>query len=531
MNRKRARIGVLLALLVVISSVSFVTATTPQSPAPANNDWSSDRADSGRTGATNDAGPSPYAAEDWNTSFDARAESVPAVADGTAYVSVTTNVELPATGRIIAYDTEAGEERWTSSKVGAARGSPAVADGVVYVATRGTSADGYENYGGLHALDAETGDVEWRVKNAPDGSPIVADDTVYVGGTAYNAETGEELWTAPGEIIGVVDGTAYAKNDTSVMSLDAEDGTPKWNAQMPATAESYAVDSAVTSDRIYLTVETDRETQPIYALSTEDGTVEWNRSVPRAETHERDLISEPAVKDGSVYVSTRGNDSGTVYSLDAETGDEQWTYDTSADHLSAPTVSDGTVYVGGRFFTKLADTDDIVRPAAPAVYAIDASNGEERWNYSIREAGSLVAYAPVVDDGKAYVTVREWNGIFSDESELFAFESSDEKPPVNHQVAENKPEDPSVAIETSPEDAEERTFEENRTVVLRANASTAENDEIVRYEWDIDGDGEYEKTGNEIEIHTDFCGERTITVRVVDDDKLTADDSVTLTRR
>lgn len=537
MNRKRAHVGVFLALLVVVSSASFIAVTAQRSPAVASTDWSSDRADSGRTSATNDTASAPYATEDWNTSFDARAESVPAIVDGTAYVSVTTDADLPATGRVVAYDTESGEKQWTSEKVGAATGSPAVANGTVYVATRGTEADGYEDNGGLYALDAETGEVRWRAESAPRGDPIVHDGIVYVGSTAYDAETGERLWYSSKRIIGVVGDTAYAQNGSTVAAMDADDGSVEWSAPMPTSAEAHKVEGAVTSEHIFLTIDTDDDTQPIYALSTDDGSVEWKRSVPREGKEHENLISAPAVKDGSVYISTRSDDEseynqevGTVYALDTETGDEQWTYQTSADHLSEPTVGNDTVYVGGRYFSKLEDSDDTVRPAVPAIYALDANDGEERWNYSVREAGSRVPYSPVVADGKTYVTVREWNGIYSDESQLYALESSDEKPPRNHQVAEDRPAAPRVTIETTPEDAEDRTFEENQTVVLRANASTAENDEVVRYEWDIDGDGEFEKTGEEITVTTDFCGDRTVSVRVVDDDGLTGEDSVTLTR-
>ncbi|WP_368411738.1 outer membrane protein assembly factor BamB family protein [Haladaptatus halobius] len=237
-----------------------------------------------------------------------------------------------------------------------------------------------------------------------------------------------------------------------------------------------------------------------------------------------------------MYVSTRGThhdgyeDYGGLYALDADIGDEKWKYETPAIHLSAPTAGNDTVYVAGKFFSKLEDTDDIVRPAVPAVYALDANDGDERWNYSIREAGYLTPYSPVVADGKAYVTVREWKSVYSDESELYALESSDEKPLRDHQVAEEEPENPRVTIETAPKDAENRTFEENQTVVLRANASTAENDEILRYEWDVDGDGEFERSGKKITVGTDFCGERTVTVRVVDDDRFTGEDSMTLTR-
>lgn len=524
MKRNRARVGLVLALLVVVSSISFVAATAPQSQTSADDGWASDRADSGRTGATNDTGPAPYATEDWSTQFGARADSGAAVVNGTAYVSITTNAELPAEGYVVAYDAETGDQRWKSTTVGAATGAPAVDNGTVYVQTRGTHADDYDHNGGLYALDAATGEVQWRVNNSAQASPIVADGVVYVANTAYDAETGDELWSAYGQrIIGVVNGTAYAQNGTTVSAMDASSGAPKWNVSNPHATEGF--DSAVTSDRIFLTAETDGDTQPVYALSTDDGSVVWTHSVARADSTERDEISEPAVRNDTVYVSTRGDGHGTVYALDAATGDEQWTYDTAADHLSAPTATNDSVYVGGRHFTRHSD-----RPASPAIYSLDASTGQEQWNYSVSESSPLVPYAPVVADGKLYVTVHEWLGVLSEESELHVLESSDHRPSLDHQVAGDEMDAPNVIIETSPKNAANRTFHGNRTVTLHANASTADSDEIISYEWDLDGDGAYETTGQNVTVHTDFCDQRTIRVRVTDDDGLTDTDSITLTR-
>ena len=532
MHRTRTTVGLLLTALVVVSAVSFVGAgvQSPLAAADDGDDWSSDRADAGRTGATNDSGPAPHATEAWNTGFDARAEGGPAVANGTAYTVVTTDADLPATGQVLAYDTATGEKRWTSADVGAATGSPAVANGTVYVATRGTDTDAYEDNGGLYALDAATGEVQWRTENAHRGDPFVADGVVYVANAAYDAATGERLWYGTGTLAGVSDGTAYLHNGSTVWAHDAATGEVQWRARLPTSADTVDAEGAVTSDRVYLTVETANASHPVYALSTDDGSVAWTHAVEASSDDVRaNLVSAPAVHDGSVYVSARG-DTATVHALDATTGDERWSYDTPADHLSAPTVGNDTVYLGGRYFSKLAEVGDTVAPATVAVYALDATDGTERWNYSTGETSGLVAYAPVVDDGRAYVTVREWNGIYSDESRLYALGSSDAPPKRTRQVAPDKPEIPDVTIETEPADAGERTFRENRTVTLRANASTAPDDEIRRYEWDVDGDGTYERTGQEITVSTEVCGDRKVTVRVVDDDLLTATDSVTLTR-
>lgn len=87
-------------------------------------------------------------------------------------------------------------ERW-SALDGFGVFAPTVVDGTVYVA---------DTYGGLLALDGETGDEQWRF--APGerpmfSQPVVHDGTVYAGGDddalyAVDAASGEEQWSTAG---------------------------------------------------------------------------------------------------------------------------------------------------------------------------------------------------------------------------------------------------------------------------------------------------------------------------------------------
>lgn len=53
---------------------------------------------------------------------------------------------------------------------------------------------------------------------------------------------------------------------------------------------------------------------------------------------------------------------------------------------------------------------------------------------------------------------------------------------------------------------------------LNASMSSDSDGEIVTYEWDVDDDGEYEKSGKTIEITVPACETITVNVRVMDDD-------------
>ena len=134
-------------------------------------------------------------AERWNVDFGAARVLTPAIVDG----------EIVAAGRdldgghsavfVLAGD---GTERWrwqppTRELIGAT----AVADGRVIVALGGQA-------GGLHALALDTGESLWdaAVPGELQMIPVVADETVYVGGAeaglfALDATDGSVRWTRP----------------------------------------------------------------------------------------------------------------------------------------------------------------------------------------------------------------------------------------------------------------------------------------------------------------------------------------------
>jgi len=87
---------------------------------------------------------------------------------------------------------------------------------------------------------------------------------------------------------------------------------------------------------------------------------------------------------------------------------------------------------------------------------------------------------------------------------------------------------PTPAIETTPDDAASRTLDGGTTVTLDGSASSYADGEIESYEWDVDGDGEFERSGETADVTLDFCGSVAPTLRVTTDDGETATTSVTL---
>jgi len=90
--------------------------------------------------------------------------------------------------------------------------------------------------------------------------------------------------------------------------------------------------------------------------------------------------SSPTVVNGIVYV---GSDDGSVYAMNATTGQIVWKTDTGAAVDSSPTLVSGTIYVG----------------ADNGLYAIAASTGQILWKTTVAAFNS----SPTVVNGVVYV--------------------------------------------------------------------------------------------------------------------------------
>lgn len=153
----------------------------------------------------------------------------------------------------------------------------------------------------------------------------------------------------------------------------------------------------------------------------------------------------PAVVDGVVYTGASG-DPGGLFAVDADTGEEIWSFETAGYVTSAPVVSDGVLYVGtwGRRFyaVDVADGSEIWSAdvghrmgssspvlagdavvvgthgdgplvvsgpedeeefEAPAVLALDAGTGEERWRYDGFGEREAITSSPASADGRVFV--------------------------------------------------------------------------------------------------------------------------------
>ncbi|MFC4548756.1 MULTISPECIES: PQQ-binding-like beta-propeller repeat protein [Halorussus] len=566
--KRETKLSVLLVTtILVVSSASLGGAVLAGSPTAANaaeadGAWPGERADGGRTGVTNASGPSAtYADTAWKPEGEGEPSGV-AVADGTAYVGYESQSDTAvAKGAVVAHNATTGVEEWNRTDLSVVVGTPAVSGDTVFASTETiTSPPSYDvGKAGLFAFDAETGETKWRFEEATDWATgaTVADGTVYAISNrtlyALDAETGERRWsTETTEIpsfslsgFAVADGSVYVTGaEGTVTAYDASDGSQQWNVSVPAASEMSG--PAVSDGAIYVTA----QPNVVYRLSADDGGVEWRRPVrAKFEDSESDWISAPAVTDETVYVTTDdhyedGDDErvGAVHALDAKTGTEDWQFRTAVRLTSAPSVGANSVYVGGDFPTKgdygpgFQEGEDPTKyvhypTAHTVVYSLDRADGSERWSYATE--GGLRYEDPFVTapaNGHVYVAENDDRSLELG-GEVYALNGSETKPSDEHQVADDEPRtrdsEPTATIRTAPKDAEDGELGGNSTVKLRADASD-EDDEIVTYEWDLDGDGTFETTGKRAEVTVPACGSVEVTLRVTSSDGKTATETITL---
>lgn len=397
--------------------------------------------------------------------------------------------------------------------------SPAVVGDTVYVAGENT----------VYAVNATAGTERWRVDADKPVGPAFHDGGVYVADEgrvrAVDAETGARVWETdigdrPVGSVTAVDGVIYVVTRTNdggsaVIALDAADGDVGWRYAPDATLADAAptVDpDAGPNGTVYV------GGAGLSAVDAATGRERW-----QYEVKGNVVPSAPAAADGVVYA---GDDEGRLYAVDTG-GNEIWTTDVGDDRLLSPAVANGTVYVGmprsDRFVGLDADTGatewetnlPVGLGAAPSVasdtvyvtdrtariLALDADDGTERWRFDL--PGSRFLYqSPAVRDGVVYVGNASYDRTKSNAS-LYAL---GERPSLSATT-----DDTTVAV------GESVTFEAD---VASGWAG------IASIEWDLDGDGIFEATGESATETFDERGGRAMTVRATDQRGVTNTTSV-----
>ena len=94
----------------------------------------------------------------------------------------------------------------------------------------------------------------------------------------------------------------------------------------------------------------------------------------------------PVVAEGVLYV---GSNDGSLYALDAESGEERWRFSTDGPIVGAAAVADGSVY--------FASGDGYA-------YAVNGESGEQRWRYYAGELNPDIGSLPPAEQDRGSIT-------------------------------------------------------------------------------------------------------------------------------
>jgi outer membrane protein assembly factor BamB len=364
-----------------------------------------------------------------------------------------------------------GNEQWRYQTDGEIWSAPAVIDDTVYVG----SEDSY-----LYALSRDTGNKCWRFETDGDVNcaPTVSNGVVYIGMNdvsgmsmyAIRASDGEELWSADsfgtGTTVAVADGMAFIGTGASdLRAFDAETGDQIWR---------FGVDDYVFSPptvgggRVYF----GSQDQSLYAVNKSNGELEWQFSTDDA------ISTSPAFANQAVYV---GSGDGNLYALNASDGTEKWRFG-GGRTISNPVVANDIVYVSGVY----------------RLFALDTNNVERLWSFDVS------SQAPAIVENRMYVANTE--GVYA----LTGRTDDDAAPQPQFAITPNNP-------TTGTE------------VEFNAANSSDPDGTIQTYEWDLDDDSTYEKTGQTVTHTFSSSGGQTVTLRVTDSDGAAATTTQTVT--
>jgi outer membrane protein assembly factor BamB len=240
----------------------------------------------------------------------------------------------------------------------------------------------------FYAIDATTGALKWRYLTGGNvsSSPVVHNGRVFFGSSdskvyALNTTTGLVEWSyLTGAMINqsgprLVNGLLYiGSRDGYLYALNENTGTMSWRYSVNNI--SLEMCSPVVANNIvyvagwFAVIGGNGARGSVYAINATTGQLLWEKY------QNTGFSSCPVIDNGVLYIS---NESGDVLAMDAATGNQRWSRSILANS-AAPAVKDGTVYVGGG--------------GTGYFYALDALTGADKWKFAV--SGSLMYSGPCI---------------------------------------------------------------------------------------------------------------------------------------
>ena len=336
---------------------------------------------------------------------------MPTVADGKVYVTSGQNAQYgdeSGSSEFVCLDAFTGEALWKLKiEAYAPRESVAIAYGKLYLipgevteAVDSTSGSEYTVQGHVWAIGSSTPQTEYA------SWPMFRHDadrsSIGQGGPAnlsllWKFPTGGAVYSSPS----IVDDVVYfGSQDHNIYAVNAWNGAKIWNFTTQNTIES---SPAVADGKVV----TGGEDGYVYCLNAYTGQKLWqtfvNGSLPVTYGSAVMLRSSPAIVDDTVYI---GSLDGNIYALNFSDGAILWKYQTGGLIKSSPAISDGAVYV-------TSETPDV-----GTLFKVDATTGDLIWKreipYEVQFTGGTdMIGSPTVAAGMVFTSanLRTYYGI------------------------------------------------------------------------------------------------------------------------
>jgi outer membrane protein assembly factor BamB len=261
---------------------------------------------------------------------------------------------------------------------------PAIYGGVAYLVNK---------YGNVYAIRLKDKKILWTriVRKRLHGAPIDVTGPAYYGGRVYvaeiggalialNAKTGKIDWKknlhAHLESSPLIVGkTLYIGTDSKqVLAIDTATGRRIWEFKANAAIKA---SPSFHDGLIYV----GNYQSGMLALHAKTGKVAWRTNTTKEVGGKGGFYSSPAIAFGHVYAARAD---GVVFAFDRHTGKIAWSFRTGGYVYGSPAVAKvpgtpATVYIGSE---------------NGRLYALRASNGEERWHADV--GGPIPGTASVI---------------------------------------------------------------------------------------------------------------------------------------
>lgn len=251
----------------------------------------------------------------------------PAITDEEIFVGTDEGVS--------AYDIDLNKVRWHFKRSDLWETRVIVGDDFVFTGS---------GSGTFYCIDRENGSERWQVdfSSSVTGTPVYDSSVVYIPtlNAVYAVSyTGDLLWEA--EVNGASQlmlstDSVFVTDGSGVRKLNEINGDQQWEQQ------SSTVGPPVVGENLIFT----GGSGATCAFNISDGGTKWNFKGEGSGLSDSQLqFGPPTCQDGVVYSIRSSGNKGSLYALDASSGEKQWQYRLrNPAHQQKPTIGDNRVF-------------------------------------------------------------------------------------------------------------------------------------------------------------------------------------------